>query len=117
MFQFVKQKDDIVQFIRVYLEHLEICKKYVKTDDRDDYVTWRKRKMRIELKKTELRRKIEGGQTLVSNRHRLYVVREPDCPPNNDLAHERKSEKTNINRVIDINSRDRDKVLIHSRHM
>ena len=24
-----------------YLEHLEICEKYVKTDDLDDYATWR----------------------------------------------------------------------------
>ena len=24
-----------------HLEHLQICEKYVKTDDRDDYATWR----------------------------------------------------------------------------
>ena len=46
---------------REYLEHLEICEKNVKTDDLDDYATWRWQKTRIELKKTELGQKAERG--------------------------------------------------------
>ena len=52
--------------------------KCVKTDNLDDYATWRQRKTRIELKKTKLGQKIEEELTSASNRHRLYAVCEPE---------------------------------------
>ena len=57
-----------------YSKHKEFFKKYVKTDDLEDYATWREWKTRIELKKTKIGRKTKEGLTSTINRHRLYVV-------------------------------------------
>ena len=50
--------------------------------------------MRTELKKIELMQKTEGGRTSSSNRHCLYVAREPELPLCDDPTLERKSKKT-----------------------